>query len=248
MEINNQILQEIKMIKVNKNWTIICLTAIIVACCSIIYELALSQVFAVFFGSTITSYSVTIGFYLTAMGFGAMLTEGRFIKKPVLTFLKVETFLILLGGFSVIFFYLFDFLFDSKIIFLVIAYCLVIAIGLLTGFEIPLLIKLGNEEKKKRDNIIISFDYLGSFIGAIIFAFIFFPKTGLFATAFFTGLLNALAGFLIFSVKKGRIQNKKLRRKCEEWLMAQFLLAIVLLVMIWKLSAVENFWILKYLN
>ena len=50
---------------------------LILAFCSIVYELLLGQTLSAFFGNTVLRYSVTIGLYLFAMGMGI----GGYIKE-----------------------------------------------------------------------------------------------------------------------------------------------------------------------
>ncbi len=71
----------------------------ILAFCSIVYELLLGQSLSAFLGNTVLRYSVTIGLYMLSMGIGSLLAEGRFVKHPVITLLRVEIALTVTGGF-----------------------------------------------------------------------------------------------------------------------------------------------------
>jgi len=110
----------------------------VLAFCSIVYELLLGQSLSAFLGNTVLRYSVTIGLYMLSMGIGSLLAEGRFVKHPVITLLRVEIALTVTGGFSVIFLMLVNSVGLPDIAFFWLAHFLIILIGVLTGFEIPL--------------------------------------------------------------------------------------------------------------
>ena len=78
----------------------------------------------------------------------------------------------------------------SVLVFSVFAHGLIILIGILTGFEIPLLIEIINKFRKNSENLILGWDYFGAFVGTIIFAFCFYPQVGLVQTSLFIGFLN----------------------------------------------------------
>jgi len=171
----------------------------VLAFCSIVYELVLAQSLAAFLENTVLRYSVTIGLYMFSMGIGALMAEGRLTKHPILSLLRVEILLTVIGGFAVIFLHVMDIFDFSRLLFSIFAHTLIIVIGILTGFEISLLIKIRKDGQGHPVNCNVSFDYTGAFIGTIAFAFFFYPQFGLMTTAFSVGFLNAFAGLLLFS-------------------------------------------------
>ena len=54
----------------------------VLAFCSIVYELLLGQALSAFLGNTVLRYSVTIGLYMMSLGIGSMIAEGRFVREP----------------------------------------------------------------------------------------------------------------------------------------------------------------------
>ena len=178
-----------------RRFTCLYLITFILAFCSIVYELILAQSLSAFLENTVLRYSVTIGLYMFSMGFGALLAEGKLIRNPVLTLLKVEIGLTVIGGFSVIFLHIFDMLHMPHIIFSLCAHGTIILIGVLTGLEIPLLMEIG---KSNIENKVLAVDYLGAFCGTVIFAFVFYPRLGLIPSAFLIGSLNAMAGAALY--------------------------------------------------
>jgi spermidine synthase len=171
----------------------------VLAFCSIVYELLLGQTLSAFLGNTVLRFSVTIGLYMMSLGIGSMIAEGRFIERPVTSLLRVELLLTLVGGSSVVFLFFVNALGAPPLVLSVIAHSIIIGIGILSGFEIPLLISLKNFEAENRDNAIIGVNYLGAFLGTMVFAFVLYPFVGLVPTAFTVALLNAVVGVLLLT-------------------------------------------------
>lgn len=193
-----------------KRFNILYLLAFILAFCSIVYELILAQSLSAFLENTVLRYSVTIGLYMFSMGFGALAAEGRFVRHPVLTLLRIEIFLTVIGGLSVILLYGIDSLLVSRLLFSVCAHTLIIFIGILTGAEVPLLIALLNTEKGSLENTVLGVNYTGAFLGTIVFAFVFYPRLGLVSSSFCVAFLNAAAGLLL-STQRHRVDEERLK-------------------------------------
>ncbi len=172
------------------------------AFCSIVYELIFAQALSAFLENTVLRYSVTIGLYMFALGWGALMAEGRMLKTPSLNLLRVEILLTLIGGFSVMTLHTLDMIGLSRMFFILIAHALIIIIGLLSGMEIPLLMALSHDKSSKSENRVLAINYLGAFAGTVVFAYFFFPKIGLMPTALTIGLINAVCGMLLWNTSK----------------------------------------------
>lgn len=170
----------------------------LLALCSIVYELLLGQTLSAFLGNTILRYSVTIGLYMCSMGFGALLLPATMRKNPLLSLLKVEFSLSLLGGCSVLFLLALHAIGVENVAFSIVAHCLIVLIGILTGFEIPLLMFLRNKTVSDSDAAVLGVDYLGAFAGTMLFAFLLYPFVGLVVTSCMLGSINALVGVSLF--------------------------------------------------
>jgi spermidine synthase len=175
------------------------LLTLMLAFCSIVYELLLGQALSAFLGNTVLRYSVTIGLYMFSMGMGSLMAEGKLVKHSVTALLKVEILLTVLGGFSVIFLMFFDAMGMSAVLFSVFAHALIMIIGVLTGFEIPLLMHLKRFESDHDESLVLGVSYLGAFVGTVVFAFVLYPRMGLIPTAFFIALLNAAVGVALLT-------------------------------------------------
>lgn len=215
----------------------------ILAFCSIVYELVLAQTISAFLENTVLRYSVTIGLYMFSMGFGAIMAEGKILKSACLTLLRVEILLTVIGGFAVVSLYLVDMLGVSRFIFSLAAHSLIIIIGILTGFEIPLLIEI---KGRGSTNKVIGVDYAGAFFGTIIFAFFFYPRLGLISTTFFIGFLNAVAGLMLWSQKDPN--NEKTRGPFQSGMIVQTALLITILICLINAQSISQYFIKQYLG
>jgi len=73
-------------------------------------------------------------------------------------------------------------------------------IGILSGIELPLLMKMGKQKGMKKEVSRVLFaDYIGSFIASIIFPFFLLPKLTIFQISFIVGGINLCAALYLFS-------------------------------------------------
>lgn len=170
---------------------------IILAFCSVVYELLLGQTLSAFLGNTILRYSVTIGLYMFSMGIGSLLVTERIRQNPLMYLVGVEVFLSLLGASSIPLLFLIDYIGFPLFVLSAVAHGLIIAIGVLTGAEIPLLIAIGAKEKPGSETSVLGTDYIGAFAGTLVFAFVFYPMIGLIKAALIVAIANAVVGSLL---------------------------------------------------
>ena len=218
----------------------------VLAFCSIVYELLLGQSLSAFLGNTVLRYSVTIGLYMLSMGIGALSAEGKLVRHPLTTLLRVEILLTLTGGSSVLVLHLLDAAGFPTIVFSALAHSLIIVIGILTGFEIPLLIELRKRDVKNAENVVLGIDYLGAFAGTIVFAFLFYPRVGLIPTAFIVALLNAFVGVAL-ATQARKVSEE---RTTEYWTLLSFQSALIaaLLVCLPQADVINEWFIGRYLG
>ena len=181
----------------------------VLAFCSIVYELLLGQALSAFLGNTVLRYSITIGLYMLSLGIGSFIAEGRFVARPAISLLLVETLLTLIGGSSVVLLFVINAHSMSPALISVVAHGLIIVIGILSGFEIPLLIQLKSLAKNNKDNVIIGINYLGAFLGTVTFALILYPLAGIITAAFLVSLSNAFVGIALITQSKYVESNEK---------------------------------------
>jgi hypothetical protein len=140
------------------------LNVIIIATCGLIYELLAGTLSSYVLGDSITQFSFIIGIYLFAMGVGSFLS--RFIDKNVAEkFIDIELAVAVVGGFSAPLLFL-TFAYVSYLY--VVLYCVVFAIGVFVGLEIPLLLRILNDqiELKRLVSRVLAFDYVGALLAS----------------------------------------------------------------------------------
>lgn len=152
--------------------------AVILSACSILYELLAAQTLTLLAGCTVVWYSLTVGVFLAAMGFGALLSRRVGRESPWLGLYRIEVALTILGGLAVIlihFGHIASVHFEahdqaglSRLAFLGTGGAVVAAVGVLTGIELPLLMRIGRDIRDESGvaNTILGLDYFGSLIGA----------------------------------------------------------------------------------
>ncbi|MCO4794115.1 MAG: hypothetical protein KC493_10400 [Bacteriovoracaceae bacterium] len=195
--------------------------------CSIIYELTLANTLSILTGNYIWWHSWTIGFYIAGLGLGALKAGKKLNSWRELFW--VEIGLSVLGSVSVIYihflyliFYSYDYMaymggefytasyiqnsFYMKVFFFVFAQAATFLIGLFSGFEIPLLIKILKENTSKDyENRVLGFNYIGTLVGTLFFALIFLPKLDVFLTGILVAGINLI--ICVFILVKRRIKR-----------------------------------------
>jgi spermidine synthase len=174
------------------NKTLLFVTVLVIATCGLIYELIVGALASYLLGDSITQFSTVIGGYLFAMGIGSYLS--RFLEKGLAQrFVEVELAVALVGGLCAPVLFL---TFTLTDLFRVALYGSVLVIGTLVGLEIPLLLRLLQDQVKFKDLVsqVLTFDYLGALAASVTFPLLFVPKLGLVRTSLLFGLLNALVG------------------------------------------------------
>ncbi|MCB0360576.1 MAG: hypothetical protein KDD44_13105, partial [Bdellovibrionales bacterium] len=187
----------------------------VAAFCSLVYELLLGQSLSAFLGNTILRYSITIGLYLFSMGVGAIYVEARLRSNPLQTLINVELLLSVLGGASLLLLFGLDQVFLSGFGFSLGVYLLILGVGLLTGMELPLLMRLWEEKNNSSRGVgaVLGLSYCGALIGTLTFGFWFYPIIGLPKTAFIAGGINALVAMalLIAAHQQRRVSHALVR-------------------------------------
>ena len=155
-------------------------------------ELALSQFMSALLGGTLFRYATTIGIYLSAMGMGTLLQ--RIEKNPAKTFVSIEIMLAFFGLITLPFLVTWDGwatgFFAGALPW--IAYGLVAITGYLVGREVPLLAQMGSASSQ-----ILAVDFLGTFLGALIFYFWMRSGATLFLLVWTCALMNALMALFV---------------------------------------------------
>lgn len=187
------------------------LSVLVIATCGLIYELIAGTLASYLLGDSVTQFSIIIGVYLFSMGIGSYLS--RFFNKQLLEwFIRIEILVGLVGGVSSsILFLSFEFVTSFRFL----LYFLIGLTGVLVGLEIPLLMRILDEQKVKFKDLVsrvFTFDYIGALLASVIFPLVLVPQLGLIRTSFFFGMLNvAVALLILFKLESGFSRHKGLK-------------------------------------
>jgi len=163
------------------------------AACAIVYELLIGSVSSYFLGDSIEQFSLTIGFFLFAMGLGSWIS--RLIRTRLLErFISLEIWLGLVGGLCAPLLYLAYGYTDQYRYSMLL---LIICIGSLIGLELPLMTRIlraGEGSLRTTLSSALSLDYFGSLVAALLFPYVLLPFLGAFHTSLAAGLINVAIG------------------------------------------------------
>ncbi len=174
------------------------------AACAIVYELLIGAVSSYFLGDSVEQFSLTIGCFLFAMGLGSWasrLIHGNLIER----FVGLEIALGLVGGLTVPALYL-AYAYTDHYRFVQIAVILII--GSLIGLELPLLTRILRGCGNLRTILanVLSLDYFGSLVAALLFPYLLLPLLGAFHTSLAAGALNAIIGLVLLVTVRALVQ------------------------------------------
>jgi len=188
------------------------LAILVAAACAIVYELLIGSTSSYFLGDSVEQFSLTIGFFLFAMGVGAWLS--RLVKDKLLQrFIQLELWLGLVGGSAVgclyaLYAYTDQFRYGMLL--------LIVLIGSLIGLEVPLLTRILRQHGSLRTALssVLSMDYFGSLFAALLFPYILMPFLGAMHTSVLTGLLNWVVGIVVLLVFRHQLSPRSWRLLC----------------------------------
>jgi len=163
-------------------------SVLVVALCGIVYELIIAAVSSYLLGNSVYQFSMTIGFFMFAMGIGSYVSKW-FHRDLVSSFIAIEIAVALIGGFCSSLLFL---MFPYVAFYRPVMFSLIIVIGTLVGLEIPLLARILSRSTEWKESIanVLSLDYLGALVGSVAFPLVMLPSLGLFQSSFAIGLLN----------------------------------------------------------
>ena len=169
--------------------SILLVSIMIVALCGITYELIIGTVSSYLLGNSVHQFSLTIGFFMFAMGVGSYLSK-KLGQQLLHNFIVIEIFIALIGGSaSLLLFMAFPFV---NVLYEMVMYGLILIIGVLVGMEIPILTTLLSKKSSTKEALanVLSIDYLGALIGSVAFPLLLLPHLGLIRSSFAIGLVN----------------------------------------------------------
>ncbi len=177
--------------------------------CGLAYEYTFSKLSTDLLGNSSRQWALIIGIMMFFMGVGADLqkkVKNNLIEK----FITMEIILGLVGSFGpIIFLYSFGAFRDY---FILIQYFFICLMGVLIGFEIPLLTRI-NEKYSSQLSVnlgnILKMDYFGAMAGALVWIFILPKFFTLIEGAFVLGMATLLVAGISLYFFRGLIRPLK---------------------------------------
>ncbi|WP_374075809.1 spermidine synthase [Bdellovibrio bacteriovorus] len=194
------------------------LLSFLLSFCSISYQFVIARVLMQFSNDEILSQSITLGFYLVAMGLGSQVVGFLKEKSERRALFLLEMSLSLVGLFLVPLLYL-SYTFLSVFLYRYLPFwtgwgqgaekvfflqgCTLL-VGFLTGMELPLLIKIQERNSGKNSfNRVLGINYLGALAGSFVVSLYLIPLLDLARSSVLMAVLNFLAVVIIaFGVRK----------------------------------------------
>lgn len=147
----------------------------------LVNEFVLATITTYILGNSIEQFSIVIASMMLMMGISGFVQTRMSDNNLIYKFIGVEVVMAILGGFAPLAIYGAFAYFEYN--FAVVHYFFVLSVGFLIGFEIPIVMRIINQQKislKTNLAIVYAMDYVGAFIGAIIWVYVllkFYPLT-----------------------------------------------------------------------
>ena len=190
---------------------IIYLMTFIMGGCGIAYEYTFSKISSDLMGNSVRQWAITIGLMMFFMGIGSDLQkhikdEGLFDK-----FILFEILLGLIGAFGpIVFLFCFGYFREHYVM---VQYLATISVGFLIGLEIPILTRINEDftpELKVNIGGVLRMDYVGAFLGALLWVFVLPRFFSLTQMSFVLGIFNLITAALALAWFHHLAVNKKL--------------------------------------
>lgn len=202
------------------------ISVFIVASCGLAYELIMAALASYLLGDSILQFSSIIGLYLFAMGIGAHLTRYISDADALKRFIEIELLVGLIGGVSALFLFVAFGLASAP--FRTLLYALVLIVGTIVGMEIPLVMRVLNQQKADFKELVarvLTFDYLGALAVSLLFPLVLAPKLGMARSALLFGILNAAVAILTAHIFRKELSHYN-QLKWRGWVVLMVLLGL----------------------
>ena len=177
--------------------------------CGIAYEYTFSKIGSDLLGNSVRQWAITIGLMMFFMGIGSDVQKYLKDRHIFDKFIFFEILLGLLGGFGpILMVWLFGYAREHYVL---VQYSLITTTGFLIGLEIPILARINEQfTKDLRVNIggVLRMDYIGGFIGAVLWAYVFIVILDLTRVGFVLGLFNVVTAGVSLYYFRGLAHRK----------------------------------------
>ena len=180
--------------------------------CGLAYEYTLSKIASDLLGNSVQQWATMIATMLFAMGMGADFQKHTPSDRLADRLITSQVLLAVLGGFGpLIMIHGFALL---PQLYIVIQYSLAFTVGLLIGYEIPLVMRINEEaEPDMRFNLsqVLKMDYVGALVGALLWTFLLVRYLSIDRISFVLGLVTIASAVLCYFLYRKRLSNARAR-------------------------------------
>jgi spermidine synthase len=180
--------------------------------CGLAYEYTLSKIASDLLGNSVQQWATMIATMLFAMGLGAEVQKHTPTSLLADRLISTQVLLAVLGGFGpLIMIHGFALL---PQIYIVIQYGLAFTVGILIGYEIPLVMRINEEtEPEMRFNLaqVLKMDYVGALAGALLWTFLLIRYLSIDRISFIVGLATMASGLLCYFLYRKRLSSPRAR-------------------------------------
>ena len=192
----------------------------------LVNEYVLATITTYILGNSIEQFSLVIACMMLMMGVSGFVQSKMSDNNLLQKFIAVEVLMALLGGYAPLAIYAsFGYLEDH---FQFVHYFFVLSVGFLIGFEIPLVMRIIEQHKiklKTNLTIVYAMDYVGAFVGAIIWVKFLLKNFPLTEISFIVAGFNFIvATVTIIYFLRQKIISKPLLQICVLLVTAIFLI------------------------
>ena len=180
--------------------------------CGLAYEYTLSKIASDLLGNSVQQWATMIATMLFAMGMGADFQKHTPVDRLTDRLITTQVLLAVLGGFGpLIMIHGFALL---PQIYIIIQYALAFTVGLLIGYEIPLVMRINEEtEPEMRFNLaqVLKMDYVGALVGALLWTFLLIRYLSIDRISFVVGLATIASSVLCYFLYRKRLARPRSR-------------------------------------
>ena len=228
------------------------LITLILSACSVTYEFVIAHTLSLLAANTVVWYSVIVGVFIVGLGLGALIFDKIFRENASWEMLFwTEIALTVIGGTASLLIHYAHFhhllymyggwSLSARILIFGVALLLGLIVGLLSGLELPLVIKLANQvaQDRKVTNRVLGMDYLGALLGGVSFPLLLLPLCEAHTIGLIIASINLVVAIYILPTYLAT--SKLLARS-----VVTILLIFALLLGFFNLPRIEQFVLKRY--
>jgi spermidine synthase len=211
-----------------QTWAI-ALIMFLMGACGIAYEYTLSKIASDILGNSAQQWAIVIAIMLFCMGLGAEIQQYIPDRRMVPMLAGSQILLALLGGYGSL--WLIHVFSAAPSHFVLVKYVLVSSVGILVGFEIPLLTRINEQfSKDVKSNLarILKMDYLGALLGALLWVFVLLRNFTMIEAGLLLALTTLVSAWVLVRVFPEQLGGM------QAWFTLSLVAGVLLIGLAWR--------------